>query len=278
MDKHPVIQGIEDVVKTYELLDRVRMGHDIIIRDDQFEREALLDAAGAARSKGIGVSLLDTGRFEASDLEWLILDQVRFYTSDEARPRETELARILKTCRKAKSFLAYFQNGPLERGHGGEGISLAALKGLTSSGMDIHLSNLVHARDFGVLTELAESVREGRGYLAYYHHGPLAADMAELASRGAWIHFSDRSLGGAGLTEIGLGLVRIARAAGSRTSVYVQAGLPLPVLESYFQAGAVLFFQTPPSDRQSLQKPVERKALRRKLPVRAFYLSTAFLP
>jgi len=278
MDKHPVEQGIEDVVKTYELLDRVRLGRDIVLRDDQFGREALLDVARTARSKGIGMSLLDTGRFEMSDLEWLIREKVRCYTSDEARSSEAELARILKACRASGSFLAYLHNGPIESDSGPERLSLSALRGLASSGMDVHLSNRVQARDFGTLAELAEDVADGRGYFVVYHHGPLVPGLTELASRGAWIHFSDRGLEAGAPTELGLSVIRAARAAGSRAAVYVQIGLPLPVLESLFDAGAVLLFQTPPSDRQSLQKPVEQRARRRKLPVRAYYLSTAFLP
>jgi hypothetical protein len=278
MDKHPVEQGIEDVVKTYELLDRVRLGRDIVIRDDQFGREALLDVARTARSKGIGMSLLDTGRFEMSDLEWLIREKVRCYTSDEARSSEAELARILKACRASGSFLAYLHSGPIESDSGPERLSLSALRGLASSGMDVHLSNRVQARDFGTLAELAEDVADGRGYFVVYHHGPLVPGLTELASRGAWIHFSDRGLEAGAPTELGLSVIRAARAAGSRAAVYVQIGLPLPVLESLFDAGAVLLFQTPPSDRQSLQKPVEQRARRRKLPVRAYYLSTAFLP
>lgn len=275
MNKHPVEKGIEDVVRTYELLDRVRLGCDIIIRDDQFESEALLDAARAARAKNIGVSVLDTGRFEPSALEWLIRERVRLYTSDEARPREDELARLLKACRAARTFLAYFQNGPF----GGEGgVAPDALERLSSAGMDIHLSNRVHARDLDILTGLAEDAKGGGGIFAYYHHGPLASALTELAARGAWIYFSDRSIDpGAGNDPV-LALVRAARDAGSRAVVYVEAGLPLPVLEALFAAGAVLLFQTPPSDDRSLLRPIERKALRRKLPVRAFYLSTSFLP
>jgi len=278
MDKHPIEQGIEDVVKTYELLDRVRLGRDIVIRDDQLGREALLDTARAARTKGIGVSLLDTGRFEASDLEWLIREKVRCYTSDEARPGEAELARLLKACRDSGSFLAYLHNGPIGPDAGAERLSQSALRSLAASGMDVHLSNRDHPRDLSALAELAESAGNGRGYFVYYHHGPLAPGLTELASHGAWVHFSDRSLAAGAPTELGLGVIRAARAAGSRAAVYVRAGLPLPVLESLFDAGAVLSFQTPPSDRQSLQKPIERRALRRKLPLRAFYLSTVFLP
>jgi hypothetical protein len=278
MDEHPIERGIADVVRTYELLDRVRLGRDIVIRDDQFEREAVLDAARAAREKGIRVSLVDTGRFEASDLEWLIREKVRFCTSDETRTNEAELARILKACRASKSFLAYFLNGALDPADAAGRMSLAALKGLADSGMDIHISNRLHARDFAILAGLAESVKGGRGYFVYYHHGPLTADMTELASRGAWVHFSDRSLESGAPAELSLAIVRAARAAGARAAIYVRGGLPLPFLESLFEAGAVLFFQTPPSDRGSLQKPVERKALRRRLPARAFYLSTALIP
>jgi len=278
MDKHPVEKGIEDVLRTYELLDRVRTGRDIIIRDDQFESEALLDAARAARAKKIGVSLLDTGRFEPSALEWLIRERVRLYTSDEARPREDELARLLKACRAARTLLAYFQNGPLGQTGGRSGLSPDALRRLSSAGMDIHLSNRVHARDIDLLSGLAEDAKAGGGTFAYYHHGPLASALAELAARGAWLHFSDRSVDSGAGNDAVPALVRAAKDAGSRVVVYVEAGLPLPVLEALFEAGAVLLFQTPPSDDRSLLRPIEHKALRRKLPVRSFYLSTTFLP
>ena len=185
MDKHPIEKGIEDVVKTYELLDRIRLGRDLVIRDDQFDPEALLDAARFARSQGIRLSLLDSGRSDPSRLEWLIRERARLYTSDEARPREPELARILKTCRSSKTFLAYFQNGPLVAQPGVETISFEALKGLISAGMDLHISNRVHARDSGALAELAKNAAAGRSYFVYYHHGPLTAELAGLADTGA---------------------------------------------------------------------------------------------
>jgi hypothetical protein len=278
MDKHPIEKGIEDVVKTYELLDRIRLGRDLVIRDDQFEPEALLDAARFARSKGIRVSLLDTGRFEPSGVEWLIRERVRFYTSDEARPREPELARLLKACRTAKTFLAYFHNGPLGAQSGADSVSLEALNGLTSAGMDLHLSNRVQARDSSALAELAENAAAGRSYFVYYHHGPLTAGLAGLAAAGAWVHFPDRSLGAAGAAGLALEIARGAREAGSRAAVYVETGLPLRVLEGLFAAGAAVLFRTPPGDRESLLRPFEQKARKRVLPARAFYLSTTFLP
>jgi hypothetical protein len=278
MDKHPVEQGIEGVVKTYELLDRLRLGRDIVVRDDQFEREVLLDAARSVRSKKIRMSLLDTGRFEPSDIEWLVREKVRFYTSDETCPREAELLLILKACRASKSFLAYFHNGPLGTGGGAEGFSLTALRGLLSSGLDLHISNRVHGRDFGVLADLADNARKGKAWMAYYHHGPLAEVLPAVAARGVWIHFADRSLEAAGSAEAALETVRAARDAGSRAVIYITEGLPLTLLSAVFEAGAAVIFQTPPSDIGSLQRPLERMARKRKVPVRASYLQTAFLP
>ena len=278
MDKHPLEKGIEDVVKTYELLDGIRLGRDLVIRDDQFEPEALFDAARFARSKGIRLSVLDTGRFEPSGLEWLVRERARLYTSDEARPREPELARLLKACRSSKTFLAYFQNGPLQTRPGADAVSFEALKGLTSSGMDLHVSNRVHARDSGALAELAENAAAGRGYFVYYHHGPLLAELIPLAAAGAWIHLPDRSLNAEGAAGLALEIARGARQAGSRAAVYVETGLPLPVLEGLFASGAAVLFRTPPGDRESLIRPFEQKARKRELPARAFYLSTSFLP
>ncbi|MGA2531889.1 MAG: hypothetical protein ABSG19_02515 [Candidatus Aminicenantales bacterium] len=278
MDKHPVEKGIEDVVKTYELLDRIRLGRDLVIRDDQFEPEALLDAARFARSKGIRLSLLDTGRFEPSGLEWFIRERVRFYTSDEARPREPELARLLKACLSARTFLAYFQNGPLQMQPGADSVSLEALRGLTSAGMDIHISNRAHARDSGNLAELAENAAAGRSYFVYYHLGPLTPELTGLAAAGAWIHFPDRSLNAEDAAGLAQEIARAARQAGSRAAVYVETGLPLPVLEGLFAAGAAVLFRTPPGDRESLLRPFEQKARKRELPARAFYLFTTFLP
>jgi len=278
MAKHPVESGIEDVVKTYELLDRVRLGRDILVRDDQFEAGALLDAARLARAKRIRMSLLDTGRFDPVALEKLVGERVRLFTSDEARPREAELDRLLLACRKAGSVMAFFQNAPLENSPAVPTLSLPAVLALAGSGMDVHISNRTAARDASVLAELAEAARKGRAFLSYYHHGPLAADLVGVAARGAWIHVPDRSLDDPGAVELGCEILRAARGAGSRLVVYVERGLPLAVLESLFAAGAALLILTAPSDHRSRQRPVEEKARKRGLPLRARYLSTAFLP
>jgi hypothetical protein len=278
MDKHPLEAGIEDVVKTYELLDRVRLRQDIVVRDDQFAPEALVDAARLAAGRGVGLGLLDTGRFDAASLEALIGERVRFYTSDGARPNPDELGRILRACLKAGTFLALFHRGPLEAAERPETLTLGALLTLAGDGADIHLSNVAGPRDFAALVEIAGAAASGGGHFVYYHHGSLAEAMKDLAGRGAWIHVSDKSLQGDGGAALGLGIARAARGRRSGLAVHITSGLPLADIEGLFAAGARLLFQTPPSDFKSLQRPLERKAARRKLPVRAFYLTTAVLP
>ena len=73
-------------------------------------------------------------------------------------------------------------------------------------------------------------------------------------------------------------MARVAAAAGSRAVVHVETGLPLETFAALWDVGAALVVLTPPNDDRSLLRPYEEKAARRKVPARAFYLSTAFLP
>ncbi|HUT07564.1 MAG TPA: hypothetical protein VMY15_01845, partial [Candidatus Latescibacteria bacterium] len=140
------------------------------------------------------------------------------------------------------------------------------------------VSNLNVQRDPVLLAELAAVSKSGRGYFVYYHHGPLAAELGMPAGRGAWVHLTD----GGSAEEIWAGLAagtaRAGAAAGVRAVDRVERGLPLEVLEELWAAGAALLFQTPPSDDRSLLRPIEMRAAKRKVPARAYFLSTAFLP
>lgn len=278
MSEHPIEKDIAGVVETYELLDRVRTRQDLVIRDDQFDYEALLDAARYARRRRIRLSLLDTGLLGLTELEALAGEGVRVLTSDEARPRADEWEILLEACRSSRTFLSVFWNGPLPSAKGNGGVSPQALEDLLARGMDFHVSNLNARRDLAHLAELAAACKPGRGYFVYYHHGPLVAELVAPAGRGAWVHLTDG--GSADETWAGLaaGTVRAGAAAGVRAVVRVERGLPLEVLETLWAAGAALLFLTPPSDDRSLLRPVETRAARRKVPARAYFLSTAFLP
>jgi hypothetical protein len=278
MSEHPVEKGIAGVVRTYELLDRVRMRRDLVIRDDQFDYEALLDAARYARRRRIRLSLLDTGRLGLTGLEALVREGVRVLTSDEARPRADEWEILLEACRTSRTFLSVFWNGPLPSAEGAGGIPLQAIEDLLGRGMDFHVSNLNVRRDAALLAELAAVSKSGRGYFVYYHHGPLAAELSMPASRGAWVHLTDSGSAEEAWAGLAAGIASAAAAAGARAVVRVERGLPLDVLEGLWAAGAALLFLTPPSDDRSLLRPVETRAARRKIRARAFHLSTAFMP
>ena len=278
MSEHPIEKGIAGVVKTYELLDRVRTRQDLVIRDDQFDYEPLLDAARYARRRRILLSLLDTGRLGLTELEALVCEGVRVLTSDEARPRADEWEILLEARRSSKTVLSVFWNGPLPAADGSSGISHQALEGLLGRGMDFHVSNLNMQRDPALMAELAAVSRSGRGYFVYYHHGPIAAELSMPASRSAWVHLTDSGSAEEAWAGLAAGIARAGAAAGARAVVRVERGLPLEVLEELWIAGAALLFLTPPSDDRSLLRPIETRAARRKVPARAYFLSTAFMP
>lgn len=278
MSQETIEKGVAGVIGTYELLDRVRTRRDLDIRDDQFGFEALLEAARYARRRRIRLSLLDTGRFGLTELEALARAGARVLTSDEARPRADEWEVLLEACREGGTHLSVFWNGPLPAADEAGWMTSQGLEDLLGRGLDLHLSNRAHSRDAAALSGLAAAAKKGRGYLVVYHLGPPDAGLTGPAARRAWIHFSDRDAGAEDWAGTAAAIARAASASGSRAAVHVERGLALEVLEELWDAGAALLFLTPPSDDRSLLRPVERRAARRRLPARAFHLSTAFLP
>ncbi len=278
MDKHPIEEGIADVIGTYELLDRIRTRRDLVIRDDQFDHRILLEAAQISRRRKYRLKLVDTGRFDAAEVEWLIREGVHLHTSDEVRPDAGILSGFLRMCRRVRSRLAFFLYGPITAGGDKEGFSVGKLRALLEEGLDLHLTNRSGTRELPVLEEFAESSRRGKGALVYTHHGRPDPGLAGVASGGSWIHLSDRDIEEDEDIGIVLEMSAAAAAGGSRTTVHIEKGLPVGILEGLWDAGAVLLFKTQPSDAASLLRPVERKASRRRLPSRAIYLTTDILP
>lgn len=278
MSEKTIVEGVAGVVRTYELMDRVRTRQDLVIRDDQFDYEALLDAVGYARRRRIRLSLLDTGRFGLAEVEALARGGARVLTSDDTRPRADEWEVLLEASRKGGTHLSVFWNGPLPAGQAAPGPTFQALEDLLGAGLDFHISDRRHPRDPESLAGLAAAAKRGRAYFVIYHVGPLAEGLAGPAGLRAWIHFADEAIADRPGTGLAVEIAKAASRAGSRAVVHIERGLPLELLEALWEAGAALLFLTPPSDDRSLLRPVERKALRRKLPARAFHLSTAFLP
>jgi len=278
MSEHPIEKGIAGVVRTYELMDRVRMRQDLVIRDDQFDFPALLEAARYAGRRRIRMSLLDTGRFGLEEVESLAKAGARILASDDARPRADEWEILQEACRGAGTHLSVFWNGPLPAAEARTGVTFQSLLDLLGKGMDLHISNRTHVRDASTLARLAAAAKNGKGYLVIYHTGPLVAELVGPAAGRAWVHFSDASIADEPAAVVAVEIARAASGAGSRAVVHVERGLPLELLEALWTAGAALLFTTPPSDDRSLLRPVEKRAARRKLPPRAYRLSTAFMP
>lgn len=282
MSEKAIIEGVAGVVRTYELLDRVRTRRDLVIRDDQFEFIALLEAAQYAWRRRIPLSLLDTGRFGLEETESLAKAGARILTSDEARPRADEREVLQRACREAGTHLSLFWNAPLPGANAGDDDGPAArleLADLLASGVDFHISNRARPRDPAALAELAAAAKRGRGYVVVYHVGPLTEGLVTPAAARAWVHFADGSIGdGPAAGALAVEIAAAADKAGSRAVVHIERGLELELLGSLWEAGAALLFQTPPSDDQSLLRPIEQRAAKRKLPARAFRISTAALP
>jgi hypothetical protein len=278
MSDKTIEEGIAGVVRTYELMDRVRMRQDLVIRDDQFDYEALLDAVHYAGRRRIRLSLLDTGRFGLAEVEALARGGARVLTSDEARPRADEWEILLEAGREGGTHLSVFWNGPFPAAGESPAVSLQALEDLLARGMDFHLSDRAYTRDAATLAGLAAASKKGAGYFVLYHLGLPVVGLAGIAGLRAWIHFTDKDSSDERWAGPAVEIARAASSSGARAAVHIERGLPLEVLETLWDAGAALVFLTPPSDDRSLLRPIERRAVRRRLPARAFHLSTAFLP
>jgi len=278
MSERSIVEGLAGVVATYELLDRVRTRQDLVIRDDQFDLVALLEAARYADRRGIRLSLVDTGRFGLEEVESLARAGARILTTDEARPKAPEWEILQRACRAAGTHLSVFWGGPLPAEIGAPDISALDLERLLGAGMDFHISDRVRPRDLEALVPLASSARKGKAYFVLYHAGPLQAGLAAVAAERAWVHLADADIAGGAATDLAVEIARSAARAGARAAVHVEQGLTLDVLDALWAAGAVLLFQTPPSDDRSLLRPFEQKAARRRLPLRAYRLTTAFRP
>ena len=260
----------------FALLDKVNKGGEFVLRDDQVGFTETLDAVRTARVRGARFDLLDTGRFSVPELEWLCEAGAHFYTSDDARADVSGLRLIRNACVKGGSSAAFLARGPFESGDQPGRPPYSLLLALAGDGFILHVSNREHVRDFLRLSDLAEETRNGGGFLVYYHHGAEDAGLVELALRGTRIHLSDRRLQESDF-ELMNAVVEASRTGGSKLVLYVEKGMPVRFLQKLFDAGAVLLFKTPPSDRDSLMGELERKARRRPLRPGTYYLHATFL-
>lgn len=261
--------------RQFELAGMARSRRRIVVRDDQYDYQTFLDAGRSSRGK---LGVIDTGVFGPNEIDLLLRAGIDIYSSDDVRPDRNEAAVLLRTAKRSGAFISFLFRGGLPSPDEDGGRKFNELTDVVRSGMDLHITNSGEKREFSVLCELAGAARRGRSYFVYYHHGEPVPELEELAGLGAWVHVSDMAIDASVSGELLVSVAAACRAAGSRTIIHIEKGLPLHLLKKLEAAGAHLNFLSPPSGRASAQKLIEDKAAKKKLPVRAYYLTLSFIP
>ncbi|MFQ6108665.1 MAG: hypothetical protein ACE5L7_03820 [Candidatus Aminicenantales bacterium] len=269
----------ESQIKAFELLLRASEAKEVTVRDDEYDYSWLLDSAKLCKKRGCCFRLIDSGKLELSQMEWLAGAGAEIFTSDEARPRALELELLSQMCRSAGSFVACFQHGTLEEDEEKSGsISIQELMNLGISGVYLHISNKDKKRDFSLLNSLAHSCRKGGSWLVYYHHGLLEASLEELACHGAWIHLSDQSLIEAEEISLLLDTIKSARRAGTNLVFHLEKGADASLLREMIKAGVYLQFDLSHLAVSPELQTFFRRWEKRRMDSKAYYLWSHFLP
>jgi len=106
--------------KTYELLSLADKGKNITVRDDQHDFSSLLDSVKLCRRRYSRFRLIDSGKLDFFQLEWLGQAGADIYSSDKARSDAFELEFVNRACREGNAFASYFFHGLLESEEGSE--------------------------------------------------------------------------------------------------------------------------------------------------------------
>ncbi|MBN1222213.1 MAG: hypothetical protein JXB23_03120 [Candidatus Aminicenantes bacterium] len=261
---------------SFAFLSSFKKGEDVTIRDDLYDFQLLLDAAKLTRSKGIPFRLVDSGTLDFLRLEWLAREGTFIYSSDQSPRKIEELERIGKSCKRGRSFLAYFQNGPLGSESEDHSSGFQGMLRLGDEGIYIFLSNRDEKREWKQLFDLADRCRRGGSWLVYYHHGELVGDLVELAGNGAWIHVAGSSLINGEDPSLLFEIIKSAVTSDANLVFHAIEEMGFYLVNDILKAGAFLLFQSTLLDYRSPLKPLEEKASGKKLDMRAFYLYETF--
>jgi hypothetical protein len=248
-----------------------------IVRDDQFDFPALLDAVNASRRGGGRLKLVDSGKLSSAELEWLGEAGADIFTSDRARPSPHELVLVSRAANRSGGAAAYLHHGPFTSDEKERTIPFAALKEMGRSGIRLAVSNGGVKRESAALDELAVACASGGTRLVYYHHGSLEPELEGIARAGVWIHIAGSSLQNESDVAALCDLAKAARENHGNIVLHIEKA-PSPVwLADIFDAGVQVLFQTPPSDYRSPLKPFELKAARHSPDPRSYYLHPGFM-
>jgi hypothetical protein len=263
--------------KAFLLFSLLGKKQNITIRDDEYDFTTLLDAVRRFRDRRYRFRLIDTGRFDPYELEWITGHGADIYTSDDSRNRVHELELVSSASSKGNAFVFYLINGNWEGG--GEGVlSFSDLVNLGRCGVYMHLTNRQQPRDLQQVAQLAYHCAQSGSWLVYYHHGPLESSLLELARNGAWLHLTDRSLEEEKSQAMIRDMVLSARSADSNVVLHWEGGENYVLLNDIVKAGAVVLFKSPLFDYKSPLKVLEKGIKRKRLDFRAYYLYPSVLP
>ncbi len=268
---------VDDLGRSFKLLESVQGGSDLTVRDDQYEFSWVHDAVKACRKKGLRFRLVDSGVFESAELEWLLEAGADFYTSDDIRKDPVVLESLQGSCRRGKGRMAYFCHADLE-GEDFESTGLFDLESLGRSGIFFHISNRIKKRDLSLIWRLSESCRKGESRLVYYHHGPLDPAIVDLARTGPWVHLSSKSIGSDDDELLLREVQQSLKSAGTNLIFHVGEEDRLLFFKELMTAGAQVIFEELQIDYRSPFKELEKLAGKRRLTSSAYYLYPHFLP
>lgn len=247
------------------------------VRDDLYEFAWFLDTVRLTRKQRRRFRLIDSGRFDRFQLEWLLGAGADLYTSDEARPDFQEIEQFQIMAKRGKGLIVFFQHGDLADDAEMDTAEVTGLINLGQCGVYIHISNREFPRDFHLLEQLGEACHTGGSRLIYYHHDLLPSEIEEVARKDAWIHLADKSIPEKEQQEL-LKEILGSSAYRAKFVVYVEKGLDAIICKELIEAGAYVFFQKKQYDYRSPFRPLEKAASRRRLDFKAYYLYPTFLP
>lgn len=273
--------GLKSPDKGYELLSQAEKGQDITVRDDQYDFPWLLDSVRLCRQRGSHFRLVDSGKLDRVQLEWLAEAGADLYTSDEVRDNFLELELVNRASKKGGGIFAYFHHGPLndkESDEKSKAIFFSDLREMGRNGIYLHLTNREREREVFRLNELAYACQKGGRWLVYYHHGPIVPSLEELGGKGAWIHISDQSLHEPEDASLVLDKVKSLLSGGTKLVLHLEKGLDFSLLQYLIGTGVFVLFKSSLFDYKSPFRNLEKKASQRKLDFRAYYLYPTFLP
>ncbi len=255
----------------FELLDAAGLGQHLTVRDDQYDKDWISDAAEMCREKGYHFRLIDTGRFEKTELLWLIGSGLDLYTDDRARKEFNEIEELTLECLKKNTFLAYLHTGGFDKDKESELSVFSELKRIARCGAHIYLSSREVKREAAHIQELSVSCKEGNTRLVYYHHGPVEPVLVEAGNNGAWIHISEKSVAEEQRLLLE-DLCHSCRSGGGGLIVHLEDEAEYELVKDLIEAGAYVLFLYGLFDYRSPFRKLKEKAEQKDFDFRAYYL------